>query len=208
MTVQGFRARYLCSGSGPPLLVLASPFALARPYMRAMRSLCRSFTVICVELPGSGGSARLAHPWSTERYAEWVVELIRRLPLAAPIVVGHGASAQVAVELSRLAPDEIGGVVRADAAGAARAFGVRELPAFVWNLLRHRTTFADHVKNAWALRVRTSLGLTSAASLVPTLGTGRLSNDGKAMRRFMAAMRRGAQGTRARASSARHALAH
>jgi pimeloyl-ACP methyl ester carboxylesterase len=148
VTVNGARARYLCAGSGPPLLLLASPLALGRTYLRAVRSLSRSFTVVCVELPGSGGSARLSAPWSVERYAEWTLELVRRLPLAAPIVVGHGGSAAIARELARLAPDEIGGFVVLDDTSTAPAFGLRALPGIAWNALRHRGVFAEHVKNA------------------------------------------------------------
>lgn len=148
VTIDGARARYLCAGSGPPLLLLASPTALGRTYLRAVRSLCCSFTVVCVELPGSGGSARLAAPWSVERYAEWTLELVRRLPLAAPIVVGHAGSAPIAREVARLAPNEIGGFVVLDDAITSTAFGLRALPGMVWNALRHRGVFADHVRNA------------------------------------------------------------
>ncbi len=114
VTVDGARARYLCCGSGPPLLLLASPLALGRSYQHAMRALCRSFTVVCVELPGSGGSERLAEPWSVERYAEWTLELLRYLPLAAPVVVGHAGSSAIAAALAALAPSEIGGLVLVD----------------------------------------------------------------------------------------------
>lgn len=148
VTVDGARARYLCAGSGPPLLLLASPLALARTYQCAIRLLSRSFTVVCVELPGSGGSERLAEPWSVERYAAWVLELVRYLPLAAPIVVGHGGSTAIAAAFAKLAPSEIGGLVVVDEPGTSTQLGVRALPHVVWNALLHRSTFADHVRNA------------------------------------------------------------
>ncbi len=148
VTVDGARARYLCHGSGPPLLLLASPLALARRYHRAIRSLSRSFTVVCVELPGSGGSEQLPKPWSVERYAKWVVELVRYLPLAAPIVVGHGGSTAIAAEVARLAPSEIGGLVLIDVPRATAAHRLRMLPQALWNAFRHHAIFAEHVKNA------------------------------------------------------------
>jgi pimeloyl-ACP methyl ester carboxylesterase len=148
VTVDGARARYLCTGSGPPLLLLASPLALGRTYLRAVGALRRSFTVVCVELPGSGGSERLAAPWSVERYAAWTLELIRHLPLAAPIVVGHAGSSAIARELAQLAPDEIGGLVVLDGTSSAQPFGLRAIHHLAWNALRHRGVFAEHVKNA------------------------------------------------------------
>jgi pimeloyl-ACP methyl ester carboxylesterase len=191
--VDGVRARYLCNGSGPPLLLLASPLAFGRSYMRAMRSLCRSFTVVCVELPGSGGSERLARPWSSERYAQWVLELVRYLPLAAPIVVGHGPSAAIAVEVGRLAPHEIGGIVLADEPGTAPAFSIRALPELVLNAARHRATIAEHLKAAATASAHAALGMGSAP-LVPTLHASRLDEDWRSIRRFVAAVRRGAHG--------------
>jgi pimeloyl-ACP methyl ester carboxylesterase len=197
VTVDGARARYLCCGSGPPLLLLASPLALASTYQRAIRTLCGTFTVVCVELPGSGGSERLIEPWSTERYAEWVLELVRYLPLASPIVVGHGASKPVAAALAKLAPSEIGGLVLVDAAGAPAQLGIRALPQVVWNALRHRGTIAEHVKNAC-----TSSGvLLGAPVAVPTLRASvraddwHIVTDGaepltSAIRRFVGAVRR------------------
>lgn len=195
--MDGARARYLCCGSGPPLLLLASPLALARTYRRAIRTLCRSFTIVCVELPGSGGSERLAEPWTTKRYAEWALELVRYLPLAAPVVVGHGGSTAIAVELAALAPAEIGGLVLVDALGTSAQLGVRALPEVVWNALRHRSTFAEHVKNACT---SSSAPFSARGLAVPTLRATLRADDWKVVandvgpltttiRRFVAAIR-------------------
>ncbi len=196
VTVDGARARYLCHGSGPPLLLLASPLALARRYRRAIRALSRSFTVVCVELPGSGGSEQLDGPWSVERYAEWVLELVRYLPLAAPIVVGHGGSTAIAAEVARQAPSEIGGLVLVEAPRHTARVGLRMLPHVLWNALRHHGTFAEHVKNACS----PTLPLLRGADAVPTLRATLLADDWRvvvdgreplpsAIRRFVAAVR-------------------
>ena len=198
VTLDGARARYLCGGSGPPLLLVASPLALARTYQRAIRALCRSFTVVCVELPGSGGSERLAEPWSVERYAEWVLDLVRYLPLAAPVVVGHGGSTAIAAELAKLAPSEIGGLVLVDAPGTSTQLGVRSLPQMAWNALYHRSTFAEHVRNACTA----SAALLGGAVAVPTVRATLRADHWKvvaadvgpltsAIRRFVAAVRYG-----------------
>jgi pimeloyl-ACP methyl ester carboxylesterase len=167
--VDGARARYLCCGSGPPLLLLVDPLALGRTYVHAVRALSRSFTVVCVELPGSGGSERLPEPWSLERYAEWTLELVRHLPLAAPVVMAHGASAPIATELARLAPKEIGGVVLADPRGTTPATGLRALLSLAVNALRHPGTLSAHAKNAYAC--------SSLASQLRARGVG-MSIDG------------------------------
>lgn len=181
VTVGGARARYFCCGSGPPLLFLASPLALARSYRRATRTLCRSHTVVCVELPGSGGSQPLGEPWSVERYAEWALELVRYLPLAAPIVVGHGGSIAIAAELARRAPSEIGGLVLVEAGRSPTRLGLHAAPEALWNALRHRTTFVEHVKNACS----TSLALARAGGPVPTIRATHLAGDWPSRIRYL-----------------------
>src|SRR5690606_6721549 len=114
----GAEARYLIAGSGPPVLVVASPLVLARTYARMARLLAASFTVVVIEPPGSGGSQRLDRAWSFERYGAWIVEVIRCMPLAAPIVVGHSISASMVIEAARMAPQEMRAMVLVGPSGA------------------------------------------------------------------------------------------
>jgi pimeloyl-ACP methyl ester carboxylesterase len=182
--VDGVDARYVIAGSGPPLLIVASPLVLARTYRPVIRRLAKSFTVVVVEPPGCGASDRLERAWTFERYGAWIVDLVRRMPLAAPIMIGHSDSAPMVVEAARIAPKEIRGIVLVGACGAgearsvARMVGVRALdalgeplfslrvtPHLVRNVVRHRRVFFDHVKAAAAAD-----SLHAAADLhVPTL---------------------------------------
>jgi pimeloyl-ACP methyl ester carboxylesterase len=165
--VDGVESRYLIAGSGPPLLFVASPLVLARTYRPVVRQLASSFTVIVVEPPGSGGSDRLEQVWSYERYGAWLVDLVRRMPLASPIVVGHSDSAPIVLEAARIAPDELRGIVLVGPCGAseprsvarlvtARAidalgeprFSLAVTPHLLRNLLRHRRSFVAHVRAA------------------------------------------------------------
>lgn len=165
--VDGVESRYLITGSGPPLLIVASPLVLARTYLPIVRRLASSFTVVVVEAPGSGGSDRLERAWSFERYGEWLVDLVRRMPLAAPLVIGHSDSAPIVIEAARIAPKELRGIVLVGPCGAcepksvarmvaSRAldalgeplFSVRVTPHLARNVLRHRRAFFDHVRAA------------------------------------------------------------
>lgn len=162
--VDGVEARYLLAGSGAPLLIVASPLVLARSYLPAIRALSPWFTVVVAELPGAGGSNKTRRAWTFERYGAFALELVRRLPLAAPVLVGHSDSAPVAVEAARLAPEDLRALVLVGPCGACEprsaarmivarardaisepAFGARVLPHLVANAVRHRRTFFDHV---------------------------------------------------------------
>lgn len=168
--IDGVESRYLIAGSGPPVLIVASPLVLAQTYRPLVRCLASSFTVVVVEPPGAGGSDRLDHAWTFERYGAWLVDLVRRMPLAKPIVIGHSDSAPMVIEAARLAPDEISGIVLAGACGACEprsvahvaakraidalgepAFSVRCTPHLLRNVMRHRGTFIEHVRAAAAV---------------------------------------------------------
>lgn len=165
--IEGVEARYLVAGSGAPLLLVASPIMLARTYLPVVRELAPWFTVVVVELPGAGGSEKVDRAWSFERYGAWTIELVRRMPLAAPILVGHSDSAPAVIEAARLAPHELRAVALVGPVGAcpprnplavvaARArdalgelsFSLCVTPHLVMNALRHRRTFVDHVRAA------------------------------------------------------------
>jgi pimeloyl-ACP methyl ester carboxylesterase len=166
LRLEGRSARYLCAGSGPPLLVLPSPLLTARTYLPLLGALQRSFTVVILELAGSGGSARLERSWSIEEQAHWVLEAVRRLPLAAPLLVGHSASGAVALELARRAPRDVRGVVLASPCGVGRprrraervvsrlldailepAFTLTAAPHLLTNALRHRGRAMEHARS-------------------------------------------------------------
>jgi pimeloyl-ACP methyl ester carboxylesterase len=151
LTIGGASVRYLCGGSGPHLLLIASPLLGARTYLAAMRKLCRSYTVVCVELPGSGASERLAAPWSTERYAAWTLDFMRHLPLAAPVVIGDGAAAPIASQvarLARLANEVVSERALVDEVRSSMLFGLHAACDMLSNAVRHRGVFAAHVRNA------------------------------------------------------------
>lgn len=182
--IDGVDARYLIAGSGPPVLIVASPLVLARTYLPTVRKLASSFTVVVVEPPGGGGSDRLEHAWTFERYGAWLVDLVRRVPLAAPIVVGHSDSAPMVMEAARLAPEDLRGIVLVGPCGAceprsvarvvaARAldalgeplFTLRVTPHLVRNAVRHRGGFVHHVRAAAAVDCARS----ASGVRVPTL---------------------------------------
>jgi pimeloyl-ACP methyl ester carboxylesterase len=201
--VDGVEARYLLAGSGPPVLLVASRLVTARSYLPLVRELAPWFTVVVLELPGSGRSDRTEGSWSYARTGAWLVELVRRLPLADPVVVGHSDSAPAAVEAARLAPDEMRALVLVDPLGAARpkgiartvlahargavlepAFLLRATRAALGNALRHGRTFAEHVRAACnvdlepaarALQIPTLLAWGERDTTVPLASATRLA---------------------------------
>ncbi|GAC1463155.1 MAG: alpha/beta hydrolase [Isosphaeraceae bacterium] len=147
-------AHVLEAGRGAPLLLLPSAFLQGRTYVPTILTLSSSFQVFAVELPGTGGSSRITHPWTFTDYADWVPRLLDALKLKAVLVVGHSQSGAVGLLTAARYQERVTALVLADSVGAPggttwlRLIGGRfldqgaEFQFFVWSL-------PDIVSNTW-----------------------------------------------------------
>ena len=116
--VNGYRGAVIETGEGPPLVLLATTLVRSRPYAPVIRRLAGRFRVYAVDMPGCGGSQRLAETWGFERYAAWAAGLLEQLGLERVTLVGHSNSAGAAMVLGALHPGRVARVVLADGVGA------------------------------------------------------------------------------------------
>jgi len=121
------------AGSGPPLLYLHGPWGL--PSDRAfVAKLATAFTVYAPRHPGTTpGEPEAAHV--LDGWHDLVVyhcELLDRLKLDTPSIVGHSFGALVAAELAAMAPKSVGRLVLIDPVGLWRD----DYPVRNWMLLR------------------------------------------------------------------------
>jgi len=131
-------------GDGPPLVYLHGPWGL-NPDRAFLMQLAAGHTVYAPKFPGtSRGDHAAIHALDT--WLDLVVyhgELLDRLELAAPILVGHSFGALVAAEFAAAAPMSVGRLVLIDPVGLWRD----DLPVKNWMLLsqdaRRRALFAD-----------------------------------------------------------------
>lgn len=163
--VDGYRGKLIEMGEGRPLMLLATTLVRSRPYAPVIRRLARRFRVYAVDMPGCGGSQRLAKPWGFERYARWAAGLLEQLGLEQVTLVGHSNSAGAAMVLGTLHPERLSRIVLADTVGAdtspsySRVLLGRALDAFlepwlsvtgwhhlVYNLLFHTRNFLGQIK--------------------------------------------------------------
>ena len=181
--MDGVRGVYEEVGSGPPLVLLASPLARAKSYRPTAAALARTFRVLTVELPGSGRAAA-GSGWSVEGYAGWVAGFVRALGLSRPVVVGHSHGGAVAVVLAARHPEAVGRLVVADATGtgphsALRVFASASLDVVleldvvlsrwhhvVGNVFLHPRNFARQVRDALTADVRADAARVGVPTLV------------------------------------------
>jgi pimeloyl-ACP methyl ester carboxylesterase len=172
------------TGTGPPLVLIASPLARVETYRPTAARLARTFRVFAVGLPGSGRGARLGRDWSVGQYADWVAGLIEAKGVDHPTVVGHSHGASVAVVLAARHPHRVGRLVLADATGtgphpigrvvlgslcdAALDIGLvlRAWHHVAGNLVRHPVNFRRQVRDAVTADVRAYAARVAAPVLI------------------------------------------
>ncbi|MFZ3357922.1 MAG: alpha/beta hydrolase [Xanthobacteraceae bacterium] len=132
------------AGSGPPLVYLHGPWGLT-PDRGFVARLAASHTVFAPKFPGtSQGDPNSVH--AVDSWHDLVVycgELLDRLELSSPLLVGHSFGALVAAEFAAAAPRSVGQLVLIDPVGLWRD----DHPVRNWMLLseaaRKSSLFAD-----------------------------------------------------------------
>lgn len=132
------------AGHGPPLVYLHGPWGVG-PDRHFIARLAEANTVYAPKHPGtSRGDHEAVH--ALDSWLDLVVyhgELIDRLELGAPALVGHSFGALVAAELAAAAPKSVGRLILIDPVGLWRD----DLPVKNWMILsdseRAPSLFAD-----------------------------------------------------------------
>lgn len=97
-TLDGLTAFYGDAGDGSPVVFLHGWGLTARAYARVLPQLATSgVRVIAPALPGFGRSEPLSGPYTFERFANWVDELLEHVGVDEPaVLVGHSFGGGVA----------------------------------------------------------------------------------------------------------------
>ncbi|MFL6122672.1 alpha/beta fold hydrolase, partial [Actinophytocola sp.] len=112
----GGRVHLLRGGDGPPLLFLHAAGG-AGEWHEFHELLARDFTVFAPDHPGFGGSDQLADAEGVDDLVFHYLDVIARLGLSRPHVVGASFGGWVAAELAVAAPHVVGSLVLLSPAG-------------------------------------------------------------------------------------------
>lgn len=182
----GYKARYLQAGSGPTLVLLASPLVFATTYRPLIEGLAHQFRVYAIELPGSGRSSRVFEPWDRRDYATWLNEFLKKLSLDSFTLVGHSNSGLTAIEYAYRYPEQVRNLVLVDSVGIGMPHGsltrillarlfdavlelpltLRGLPHVLYNAVRHRRNFFHQVFREPYVRMDRELSRLKVRSLI------------------------------------------
>jgi pimeloyl-ACP methyl ester carboxylesterase len=116
LELEGGSIQILRGGEGPPLLFLHAAGG-AGTWLPFHALLARHFEVIAPDHPGFGGSDELAAVEGIDDLVYHYLEVMDRLGLERPIVVGASLGGWIAAELAVHTPDRVGKLALLGAAG-------------------------------------------------------------------------------------------
>jgi N-formylmaleamate deformylase len=111
----GVNIHYMRTGGGrPPLVLLHGLTGNGACWTPLARSLENEYDVVMPDARGHGNSSAPLHGYTYEDHAADVIELIRELELAEPILLGHSMGGMTAAVLAGQFSGIIRGVILAD----------------------------------------------------------------------------------------------
>ena len=116
--IKGLKTEYQIWGNGDIKVLLlhgwAASFDTYRGIAAALSDRC---TLYAVNFPGCGGSQTMPTPWNLDDYCDFVLELMSKIELVNPKIIGHSHGGRVTMKLTadgKVSPPKI---VLLDAAG-------------------------------------------------------------------------------------------
>src|SRR5262245_54487855 len=130
LQIDGLTVRSQTGGQGPQVLLLHGWGGAIESLAPVLDDLHRSYTVTAFDLPGFGQSSLPSSTWGSADYARLTLNLMQRLKLDRPHLIGHSFGGQVSIQLAASAPERVGKLVLICSAG------VRTPPALAIRLKR------------------------------------------------------------------------
>ncbi|MFR9798813.1 alpha/beta fold hydrolase [Streptomyces sp. MS06] len=116
--LDGVSTSYLKGGSGPPVVLLHGIGQTSAVWLRVIRRLAPTCTLIVPDLPGQGASEiHDGRPPTADRVTAWLAALIGTTCPAPPVLVGHNIGGAIAARFAAAHGDLVTGLVLADAHG-------------------------------------------------------------------------------------------
>ena len=113
------RLRYLVGGDGDPLVLVHGLGGAATNWVELVPELAERYRVLVLDLPGHGGSGRLARGAGMSDFADAVAAVIEHEEAAPALVFGHSFGGQAALRLAHRRPELVQGLLLAAPAGIA-----------------------------------------------------------------------------------------
>jgi pimeloyl-ACP methyl ester carboxylesterase len=130
--INGYRAHYLKSGTGSPVLLLHGGASDSRDWLETMKSLSDSFTLYAPDLLGFGRNERNREGYYLSEFGDFIRGFMDAIGLEDSFLVGHSFGGRLGLEIALAHPERVKKLVLADAAGLGKVsrFGTAILTGF------------------------------------------------------------------------------
>ena len=130
--VNGYRAYYLKSGTGPPVVLLHGGASDSRDWLETMKALSHRYTLYAPDLLGFGQNERNSEGYYLSEFSKFILEFMDTLGLESPVLVGHSFGGRISLDIALQHPERVRKLVLADSAGLGKVskFGTVILTGF------------------------------------------------------------------------------
>jgi len=106
---------YHAEGSGSPALIFVHGWSCdGRYWSEQVRAFSPRHRVVIIDLAGHGESGKGRREWTIPAFARDVQSVIESLGLERVVLVGHSMSGEIILEVARLLPDRVVGLIPVD----------------------------------------------------------------------------------------------
>jgi pimeloyl-ACP methyl ester carboxylesterase len=117
LDVAGTRVWYGRSGTGHPIVLLHGWGASSATMALVHDDLARQYDVTAIDLPGHGRSELPPQAWGTADYTACLLDVMRRLGIEHPHLIGHSFGGRIALDLAARYPERVAKLVLVSSAG-------------------------------------------------------------------------------------------
>ena len=113
-TLDGHKIHYLSTGEGDEALVFIHGWTCDSTFWRTQAPVYESRRSLLVDLPGHGLSDKPDIPYTMELFARAVNAVMADAKVRKAILIGHSMGTPVALQVLRMYPDKVDGIVMVD----------------------------------------------------------------------------------------------
>ena len=149
--IGGYRAHYLKSGTGPPVVLLHGGASDARDWLATMEALSNNYTIYAPDLLGFGQNERKNEGYYLSEFIDFTLAFLDALELENYFLVGHSFGGRLCLDITLHNPERVRKLVLSDAAGLGKTskFGTFLLTGFwvirkLFRIDQPHPTFRSH----------------------------------------------------------------
>lgn len=115
--INGIYIRYRTVGEGEQVFLLHGWGGSIENMELLFNDLSKYYAVTIVDLPGHGKSGLPLESWGVIDFIDCILEIMKRLNIQRPHLIGHSFGGRIAIKLAALYPDRIGKIILVNSAG-------------------------------------------------------------------------------------------